>query len=159
MPLVKINARDIIIQVAEANGATWTAIGGLNSAVPNASENEEVVDTTSFDSKGHYEQEVIQRGATLELEGFQLKDSANGQPDSGQARVEILASQVGAESLGKIRFRHPMDTTWKVWTATFTIGEHGGGNNDKAAWAVTITRSGPSTGEPVSAIETIEAGQ
>lgn len=159
MPLVKINARDIVIQVAEANGTTWTAIGGLTSAVPNASENEEVVDTTSFDSHGHYEQEVIQRGATLALEGFQLKDSANGKPDDGQARVEFLASQVGTESLGKVRFRHPMDTVWKVWTATFTIGEHGGGNNDKAAWAVTITRSGPSTTEDVPKTATSKSGQ
>ncbi|MFB6722923.1 phage tail tube protein [Kribbella sp. NPDC056345] len=150
MPAVKINARDIIIQVAEANGTTWTPLGGLNSAVPNASENEEVVDTTTFDSAGNYEQEIIQRGAILELEGFLLKDPANGAQDPGQARVEALATQVGFASIGKIRFRHPMDTTWKVWNATFSLGEQGGGNNDKFAWAATVTRSGASTTAPVT---------
>ncbi|WP_372663717.1 phage tail tube protein [Amycolatopsis kentuckyensis] len=151
MPTVKINARDIIIQVAETNGTTWTPIGGLNSAVPNAGENEEVVDTTTFDSAGNYEQEVIQRGATLALEGFLLKDPANGAQDPGQARVEALATQVGFASVGKIRFRHPVDTQWKVWNATFSLGEHGGGNNDKYAWVATVTRSGPSTTVAVSA--------
>jgi len=149
MPAVKINARDIIIQVAD--GTNWVPVGGLNSAVPNAGENEEVADTTTFDSKGNYEQEVVQRGATLELEGFLLKDPANGAQDPGQARVETLATQVGFASLGQIRFRHPMDTQWKVWTATFSLGELGGGNNDKSAWAATITRSGASATAPVAA--------
>lgn len=150
MPLVKISARDIVIQVAEANGTTWTPVGGLTSAVPNPSENEEVADTTTFDSRGYYEQEVIQRGATLELEGFLLKDSSTGALDPGQARIETLATEVGSASVGKLRFRHPMDTQWKVWNATFTLGEQGGGNNDKVSWNVTITRSGPSTTAPVS---------
>lgn len=151
MPLVKINARDIRIEVADSNGTTWVPVGGLNSAVPNGGENEEVVDTTTFDSNGYYEQEVIQRGATMELEGFLLQDPETGAPDPGQSRVEALATQVGFASVGRVRFRHPKDTVWKVWNATFTLGEQGGGNNDKSAWAVTITRSGPSTTAPVGA--------
>jgi hypothetical protein len=149
MPLVKINARDIVIEVAE--GTKWLPVGGLTSAVPNGGENEEVVDTTTFDSKGYYEQEVIQRGATLALEGYLIKDTTDGHQDLGQARIEQLATLVGFDSVGKIRFRHPIDRAWKVWNATFTLGEHGGGNNDKSAWTVTITRSGQSTTEPVAA--------
>ncbi|WP_370422735.1 phage tail tube protein [Streptomyces sp. QH1-20] len=159
MPSVKINARDIVIEVAEADGTTWTAVAGLTSATPNQSENEEVADTTTFDSAGNYEQEVVQRGATLELEGFTLKDPATGRQDPGQARVEQLATQVGSASIGRLRFRHPMDTQWKVWNATFTLGEQGGGNNDKVSWNVAITRSGASGSAPVATPATAGAGQ
>jgi len=151
MPTVKINARDLVIQVQEADGKSWSQIGGLNSAVPNSGDNEEVVDTTTFDSGGYYEQEVVQRGATLGLEGFLLLDPATGAQDPGQARVETLATLVGPDSLGKVRFRHTQDKAWKIWTATFSIGEQGGANNDKSAWKVTIARSGRSTTEQVAA--------
>ncbi|AHH94222.1 hypothetical protein GCM10010174_22970 [Kutzneria viridogrisea] len=153
MPTVKINARDLVIQVAEADGKTWSQIGGLNSAVPNAGDNEEVVDTTTFDSGGYYEQEVVQRGATLGLEGYLLQDPSTTAQDPGQARVEFLATQVGPASLGKVRFRHTLDKAWRVWTATFSMGEQGGGNNDKAAWKATIARSGQPTTEPVAATQ------
>jgi hypothetical protein len=104
MPLVKINARDIQIEVADSSGATWIPVGGLNSAVPNGGENEEVVDTTTFDSGGYYEQEVIQRGATLELEGFLLQDAETGALDPGQSRIDALANQVGfARALSPLR--------------------------------------------------------
>jgi hypothetical protein len=158
MPTVKISARDIVIQVAEANGTTWTPVGGLNSAIPDLSQNEEVADTTTFESAGNYEQEIVQRGATLALVGFVLKDPATGAQDPGQARVEALATQIGAGSVGKVRFRHPMDTAWKVWNATFTLGEQGGAHNDKVSWNVTATRSGASTTAPVSATATATAG-
>lgn len=148
----KINARDIIIQVSDgATVPTWLAIGGLNSVTPNPGENEESVDTTTYDSDGVYEGEVMQRGAKLELEGFLLKDHLTGAQNVGQARVEYMATQTGYDSLGAIRFRHPMDTAWKVWNgATFSLGEQGGGNNDKTPWSCTITRSGASTTVAVS---------
>lgn len=146
MPTKKINARDIIVQVQAADGITWLAIGGLNSVKPNPAENEEKVDTTTYDSVGNYEQEIMQRGFGLTLEGFELKDPQTGVLDPGQARCEALAQLTGYNSLGTIRFRHPMDTQWKNWAgATFSVGEQGGGNNDKSGWKCTVTRSGPST--------------
>jgi hypothetical protein len=60
--------------------------------------------------------------------------------------------------VGKVRFRHPMDTSWKVWNATFTLGEQGGAHNDKVSWNVTATRSGASTTAPVGATATAMAG-
>jgi hypothetical protein len=151
MTLRKINARDIIVQVSDGAAVpTWLAIGGLNSVTPNPSENEESADTTTYDSDGNYEGEIMQRGAAMEMEGFLLKDHLTGAPDPGQARCEYMATLTGYDSLGSIRFRHPMDTTWKVWTATFSIGEQGGGNNDKTSWSCTITRSGASTTAAVS---------
>ncbi|MBA9003732.1 phage tail tube protein [Thermomonospora cellulosilytica] len=150
MTLRKINARDIIVQVQAADGTTWIEVAGLNSVTVNPGENEETAETTTFASQGAYEQEVMQRGAQLTLEGFLLKDDATGAQDPGQLRCETLAAQVGVASLGKARFRHPVDTQWKVWNGTFSLGEQGGGNNDKTGWQCTITRSGASSTMAVS---------
>jgi hypothetical protein len=141
----KIPARDIIVQIQDVTPATWIQVTQLTSATHNPSENEETADTTTFDSEGEYEQVVMQRGATLELEGFLRKDGTTGAKDAGQLRVEALAKLKGVASLGSVRFRHPMDTEWTVWNATFSQGEQGGGTNDMTSWSATITKSGPST--------------
>ena len=146
MAATKVNARDIIVQVSDGQTTeTWIEVGGLNSATLNPGENEETVDTTTYASQGNYEQEIMQRGASMALEGFLLKDSTTGDLDPGQERVEALGVAIGGESVGKVRFRHPVDTEWKVWAATVSLGEQGGGNNDKTGWSATFTRSGAST--------------
>ncbi|WP_225727288.1 MULTISPECIES: phage tail tube protein [unclassified Nocardia] len=154
MAIGKINARDFIIEVANDNKdvpSGWTTIHGLTSAIPNPGDHEQVVETTTFDSAGNYEQEIVQRGASLALEGFLLVDPDTGAQDPGQAKVEALAAAVGRDSLWRVHFRHVADKQWKVWLATFSIGEQGGGNNDKVSWKATITRSGASTLVNVSA--------
>lgn len=146
----KIPARDLIIQVSDGQATpTWLDIAGLTSMTPNPGENEETVDITDATSGGHYEQLVMQRGASMELEGHLVKDDVTGELDPGQARCEQLAAQVGYASLGKVRFRHPMDTQWRVWTATFSLGEQGGGVNDVTSWSCTITRVGATMTEAV----------
>lgn len=145
MPGIKLNARDVIIEISD--GATipvWTEIEGLTSLTYNPSENEEVTDTTTFTSDGNYEGEKMQKGAMLECEGFLIKDSVTGAQAAGQAAVEVLHEKLGPESLGTIRFRHPADTVWKQWVAFATVGEQGGENNDKTSWGATFTRSGAS---------------
>ncbi|MGH3323262.1 MAG: phage tail tube protein [Streptomyces sp.] len=143
--LRKINARDIVLQVLAADATTWVEVAGLNSVTVNPGENEETADTTTYASQGAYEQEVMQRGASLVLEGFLLKDDSTGVQDPGQARVEVVGAAVAEESVGQVRFRHPVDTLWKVWNCTVSLAEQGGGNNDKTGWGATITRSGAST--------------
>lgn len=162
MPAEKIPARDIIIQVESAPSGspattTWLQVNQLTSATYNPSENEETADTTTFDSQGEYEQLVMQRGAVLELEGFLRRLTGEvesgqtvGQLDVAQERINFLASRKGVASLGKLRFRHPMVTSWTVWDATFSQGEQGGGTNDMTSWSATITKSGPSTSVAVS---------
>jgi hypothetical protein len=144
---VKIPARDIIIQVSDGapSNPTWIGITQLTSATRKPGENEETTDTSNFDSEGEYEQLVMQRGSTLELEGWLRKDDDTGELDDGQARIEVLASLKGVESLGKIRFRHPMDTQWTNWDATFSQGDQGGETNDLTSWSATVTKSGKST--------------
>lgn len=152
MATKKIAARDIIIEVSDgATPAVWLPIGGLTTATINPAENEEVVDATTFGSDGHYEQLVMQRGASITLEGFKLQDPSTGDLDPGQERCEELAAETGVASLGSVRFRHPADAEWKVWPeATFSLGEQGGGNNDLTSWSCTIVRSGAPTTEAVS---------
>lgn len=152
MAVKKIPARDIIVQVHDGETpGTWMDIKGLTTATINPAENEEMVDATTFDSAGHYEQVAMQRGASLSLEGFLLKDPDTGNQDPGQARCEELATAVGIASHGSIRFRHPMDSEWRVWPeATFSVGEQGGGNNDLTTWSCTIVRSGPGETDEVT---------
>lgn len=145
MANTKINARDLITQVESSTPGTWLGIGGLNEIVPNFSENEETADTTTYESAGEYEQEIMQRGASMSLKGFVLLDNVSGAQDAGQARCETLATLKGAASVGKIRFRHPLSTTWKIWNGTFSIAEQGGGNNAKTPWNCNVVRSGAST--------------
>lgn len=153
MTAQKIPARDIIVQVQDGEDpATWIQVTQLTSATRNPGENEETAETTTFDSQGEYEQYVMQRGATMELEGFLRKDSDTGVKDPGQLRIEQLAKLKGVESIGHLRFRHPMDVEWTKWDATFSQGEEGGGTNDMTSWAATITKSGPSTTETVVVI-------
>lgn len=67
-----IDARGWVFEVLDQSHAhreRWLPIENLNSWSHNASENEETAETTSFDSKGWYEQDVMQRGGQIELEG------------------------------------------------------------------------------------------
>lgn len=143
----KVPARDLIVQVSDGAGVpTWLGIAGYKQVVVNPGENEETVDSTDYASAGEYEGMVMQRGASLQPEGFLVKDHLTGVLDAGQARCETLAAGKAYASLGAVRFRHPQDTLWKVWnTAMFSLGEQGGGNNDLTTWSVKITRSGAST--------------
>lgn len=143
MPKRKINARDLIFEVSDMeNSPTWTGVGGLTSATVSYDENEEVVDTTTFDSEGYYEAEKLQIGAQFEMEGLFLQDPTDGTRDAGQQLVEERAELLGYEGLTNLRFRYPGATTWKTWSAVISVGEQGGGTNDKTSWNATFIRSG-----------------
>lgn len=142
--MAQINARDWIFEVSEDPDATtpvWAQVAGLESFSLNNSEGEESVDTTTFSSAGKAESQAMQRGASLSLEGKIVKNGAV--QDAGQVAAENLAALVGEASLGGVRFRHTSDTAWSVWMqAWVSLGEKGGGNNDKTSWSATFTRSG-----------------
>lgn len=146
MAAVQVPARSLLVQVRAADGTTWLPIGAISQWTVNPSESEEVTDTTTYDSQGYAEQRKMQLGASLGGEGKLLKDKVTGVQDPGQARVEVLSQSLAEDSLGRFRFRYPADSQWKVWDATVSVGEQGGGNNDMTGWSCTITRSGqPST--------------
>lgn len=140
-----IDARGWIFEVESGTPDTWLTFTNLKSWNVNPGENEEVADTTSFDSEGHYEQDIMQRGATLELSANLAMTS--GTPDEAQAYVDnVWSFRFGEESRGTIRYRHKSQQEWTVWEATVTPGERGGETNAKASWSATFTRCGaPST--------------
>ncbi|GCD94076.1 phage tail tube protein [Embleya hyalina] len=137
-----IDARGWVYQV-ESVPDTWLDITHVNSFTYNPGENEETAETTWFGSDGYYEEDVMQRGASLSLEGQHATDSVTGAQDPGQAYIDnVWALGLGVASHNRFRFRHETQTSWVVWDATMSPGEKGGGNNDKSSWSVTIRRSG-----------------
>ena len=145
MTATQINARDITVEVQASDGATWNEVKDLTTVTYTPSANEETQDRTTFDSDGEYEGVIVQRGATLKMEGRRLMDPDTGALDTGQSRCEALALLKGTASLGLIRFRYPADTLWTQWTAFFSAGDQGGGNNDAVSWSMTVTKSGASS--------------
>ncbi|MEV0586320.1 hypothetical protein [Nonomuraea sp. NPDC050310] len=143
----RINARDMIFQVEDATPDTWLAVERLQNFNVNPGENEETAEVTDYDSDGAYEQEIMQRGASIECEGLVLMDDLTGALPPGRARMEAMCGEdkVGYDSLGRVRFRHPFSTTWRIWTCTFSLGEQGGETNDKTSWSCTVTKSGKTT--------------
>jgi hypothetical protein len=146
MPTVRINARDLIFQVQDLT-TTWRTVSGITKASINYAENEETVDTTDYDSIGNSESEIMQRGASMKIEGNKKYDSVTGVYNTGQATLDTYtgSTYVGPTSQVPIRFRYPAETQWRNWTATISRGEEGGGNNDKVGFSYTITRSGAQT--------------
>ncbi|MCQ8829861.1 phage tail tube protein [Streptomyces malaysiensis] len=148
-----IDARGWIFEVedADAGAETWLPISGITTFTHNPGENEETVDTTAFDSDGLYEQDVMQRGATLEVEGQYRIDKTTKAQDPGQAYIDHeWAQRLGIDSRNRVRWRHNTQTQWVIWDATVTPGEQGGGNNDKTSWSCTITRCGAPTSAAVA---------
>ncbi|MDX2986355.1 phage tail tube protein [Streptomyces caniscabiei] len=127
----------------------WHRISNVNSWTHNPSENEETADTTTNDSDGLYEQDVMQRGATLEVSG-QYAVTASVR-DPGQNHIDnVWAWRLGSESRGRMRYRHKSQTDWSVWECTVTPGETGGEHNAKTSWAATFTRCGAPTSQAVT---------
>jgi hypothetical protein len=145
MTAVKIPARSIIVQVLAADNVTWLPISSLSEVTVDRSANAAVADVTTFDSNGSYEARAMQRGAQLDLSGYLVKDDTTGVQDTGQARCVTLAKATGEASLGQIRYRHPADSLWQVWTAVFEEQKFGGKTNDESAWGMKVTRSGAAT--------------
>ncbi|WP_433067452.1 phage tail tube protein [Dactylosporangium sp. CS-033363] len=142
MSQTTVPAREMIFQVQAGDAVTWLSLTGMNNFNLSPGENEEVEDTTTFDSDGAYEEVVMQRGASVACQGFKMEDDTTGVQDVGQARIEELASKTGGASRGKVRFRHIRHSQWKVWTATFRLGDQGGGNNNNNTWSCTVRRVG-----------------
>lgn len=143
-----IDARGWIFEVEDADAATetWLPVLGLTTFNVNPGENEEVADTTAFDSEGQYSQDVMQRGATLSVEGQYRIDKTTKAQDPGQAYIDTVWSNLlGFESQGRLRYRHQSQTKWAIWTATVTPGEQGGGTNEKTTWSAEFTRCGAPT--------------
>lgn len=140
--MARYNARDCVFEIESATPSTWVEIGELTTFT--RSHEEETTDTTTFGSDGQAESQKMQIGKSLTVEGL------HNPADVGQLRVETVSELLGDASLIKIRFHAPAATNWTVWNAHVNLGDIGGGNNDKATWSATFTRSGASTTAVIS---------
>lgn len=139
-----IDARGWEFEIEGETADTFVRLGNLTSWTHNPGENEETADTTTFDSDGYYEQDVMQRGATIEVSG--LYAATSGTRDAGQDYVDkVWTYRLGEESRGTMRYRHVSQTEWTVWECTVTPGEQGGETNAKTSWGATFTRCGAPT--------------
>ncbi|WP_151480623.1 phage tail tube protein [Streptomyces albicerus] len=136
MAIYDARAIEFEIEDPDAPG-TWVPIGEINTLT--ITTGEEVTPTTVFGSQGQAESQKMEINKQFTLQG--QHDPA----DAGQALVAVLAARLSEASLGGFRFAYPGDTVWKVWKAHVTLGEQGGGNNAKGAFAATFTRSGADT--------------
>ncbi|MEV0115538.1 hypothetical protein AB0H77_20220 [Streptomyces sp. NPDC050844] len=148
-----IDARGWVFEVLDQSHAhreRWLPIENLTSWTHNASENEETAETTSFDSKGWFEQDVMQRGGQIELEGQYALDAHTGRQVEGQAYVDRYWGQrLGIDSRNLVRWRHDSQDTWVIWEATVTPDEQEGETNDKTSWSATFTQCGRPRYAPV----------
>ncbi|MFC8584226.1 phage tail tube protein [Streptomyces sp. NPDC057217] len=143
-----IDARGWLFEVQdlEAETETWLPIAGIDSWSMNPGENEETSENTAFDSEGYYEEDVMQRGASITVEGKFRIHKVTKERDPGQAYIDgDWTNRLGFDSHNPIRYRHNTQTSWVVWDATMSPGEQSGGNNDKTAWSATFRRNGKPT--------------
>jgi len=143
MATKKISARGFIFQAA--SGASWVGIAGLKTFTVNYGDHDVHVDATDFDSAGQYEEVVLQRGASLKLEGTRRRDPATGLADAGQAVLDTLAQGLSDSSIGQIRFRYSTEVQWRVWNVTAKATEEGGGTNELGKWGMELARTGAET--------------
>lgn len=148
-----IDARGWEFEVEGTTPDVFIRISNLKSWTENPGENEEVADTTDNDSEGYYSQDVMQRGATIELSGSYTIAGATVR-DPGQDYIDKeWAYRFGEESNGLMRYRHISQDEWTVWNCTVTPGERGGETNAKTSWGCTFTRSGPPSVAPVVVVD------
>lgn len=151
MPNIKLNARDLIVQVSDmAAIPVWTAVGGITESEIDYAGNEEAEDTTTYDDQGQYSQEIMQRGRAMTLSGKALVDDASGAREPGQALLNTHATATGPDSKVDIRMRYPLDTTWVVWSSTVSRKGEGGGNNAKVGFEYELTKCGAATSTAVT---------
>lgn len=139
MALVKVPARDWTIEVENAAGDTWIEVKGLQTLT--FSGESEQLDETDMDSGGWAENMIIERARSVTLEGDYKEDTADGSRDPGQDRVDTLMNEMGQASKGNYKLTSPGGTV-REFAATASMGDVGGGRNEKTSWGATLNVSG-----------------
>lgn len=147
MAITKFLARDLTIEVRDDDGLTFLPIGGLQSITHSPAKTD--ADTTDFDSNGRARHIPAQRGDSFSLAGQALLDSANGDKDPGQERVEDLSRLTGLTAMGTFRLTDPGGNK-ATFDASVDLTLPGGGTNDAASWGATILVDGEIVHEAAS---------
>lgn len=134
----KVLPRGWLLEIETAPD-TYTAIKGLKSFKFGGKKKD--ADTTDFDSAGNEEHQVASRAKTLTVEAHHLEDPDDGSRDPGQAAIEDLAGQTGADSLGSFRLTSPGGVV-RTFDASAEVSDQGGKLDDPTAFNFELTVSG-----------------
>lgn len=139
MTATKYLARDLAIEIWDADASEYVAVGGLNTLTHSPSTAR--ADTTGFDSNGRDEHIVASRGESWTLAGFSIEDVATGERDAGQLLIEALGRVTGLSAMGQFQVTSPGGNKIR-FEASAEVTIHGGGHNDAAAWQAVLQVSG-----------------
>ena len=135
-------ARQFTFHIKDSGG-TYVEIGGVTNFSPSPEKND--TDLTDFDSQGWIEHIVASRGLTFDIEGNHKEDSDTGDRDTGQDRLEDLATNMGWDAMEDFKLVGPSGygAEFEVSVdAPFLGMSTGGGNDDAAGWSASLTMSG-----------------
>lgn len=142
MPVTDIAAPDLVWEVRNEGDTEWIAIGGISNTSHSPTEGR--ANTNKYGTQRE-ESLIIRRGDSFTLEGFYQEDEETGARDPGQVRIQELASEVGqAAKAGEFRLTTPGGNGIQ-FNADCSHSHPSGGENDAAAWSVTLTVQGDIT--------------
>ena len=142
----QIEAKRCFVEISDgAATPTWTQVGGLNNLGTSFPASD--TDVTTFDTAGWTAKVVMERGLQLKLGGFLKVDSVTGVQDSGQSQIEAAGFVTGAGSVKDFRLTIPrLPDLSKLrrysFSATVSLDDQGGGNNDLVSWGATLQSYG-----------------
>lgn len=136
----KVLSRDFDIEVntGTAETPTWTKINGLDEDGITYAETTREVDFMDADDGGFAKPLPYGRGYTITLKGSRIEDADTGERDVGQAAVEAVMDEMGADALLEYRISSPAASgaetlTFEAWASATPFG-----GSDKAAWGVVL---------------------
>lgn len=139
---VEMLARDYTFEVNDGTvlAPDWLEIGGLNTWSHSPSSND--ADTTKFFDGGRSSHMKASRGDEFSMAGFRSMDDTVTARDPGQLVCESWANAVGRSSRKLFRITEIDTAETRVFTATATVTQGGGGNDDPSTWELSITVTG-----------------
>ena len=140
MAVTRFLARDLVVEVDPGSG--FIPIGGLTTIAHAPSKTD--ADSTGFDSAGHAEHVVVERGETWTLTGFYLEDVSTGARDAGQDAIEDLSQEIGPSALAAFKITSPGGNVIH-FSASADLTGPDGGHNDLAKFQAVLKVSGATT--------------
>jgi hypothetical protein len=141
----KILLRDFTISINTGTDAVpaWTPIGGLDEDGIAESRSDRTTDFMDANDAGAARPRVIGRSYTYTLKGARLEAAADGTRDPGQAAVEALQDEVGADNLAQFKIESPAAATPETITFKAAVSAAGlGDTSGKASWGATLLADG-----------------
>lgn len=141
-PTVEMLARDYTFEVNDGTISVpdWVEVGGLNTWSHSPSSGD--ADTTKFYDAGRNSHMKASRGDEFSFSGFRSLDAAITARDPGQLICEAWGNAVGRSSRKQFRITEDDTSETKVFLATASVTQGGGGNDDPSSWELSLTVTG-----------------